>query len=77
MACHPRRYFGVFAIYAQDRHPISGQLSAEGVAYGWDPSTDEQILAALLKLNLERSASGDVAPTGAETEEQSEEDEPE
>ncbi|MGO9918091.1 MAG: class I SAM-dependent DNA methyltransferase [Isosphaeraceae bacterium] len=47
-------------------------------AYGWDPSmTDEQILAALLELNLERSASGDVAPTGAETEEQSEEDEPE
>ena len=27
-------------------------------AYGWDPSmTDEQILAALLQLNLERSAS--------------------
>ena len=47
-------------------------------AYGWDPSmTDEQILAALLELNLERSAAGDVAPTGAETEEQSEEDEPE
>ena len=47
-------------------------------AYGWDPSmTDEQILAALLELNLERSASGDVAPTGAESEEQSEEDEPE
>jgi len=47
-------------------------------AYGWDPSmTDEQILAALLELNLERSAAGDVAPTGAETEEQSEEDDPE
>jgi hypothetical protein len=36
-------------------------------AYGWDSSmTDEQILAALLKLNLERSASGDAAPAGAE-----------
>ena len=47
-------------------------------AYGWGPSmTDEQILAALLELNLERSASADVAPTSAETEEQSEEDEPE
>ena len=47
-------------------------------AYGWDPSmTDEQILAALLELNLERSASGDLAPTGAESEEQSEEVEPE
>jgi len=47
-------------------------------AYGWDPSmTDEQILGALLALNLERSASGDVAPTGAESEQQSEEDEPE
>jgi len=34
-------------------------------AYGWDPSmTDEQILAALLKLNLERSASGDAPPPG-------------
>ena len=31
-------------------------------AYGWDPSmTDEQVLAALLKLNLERSASSDTA----------------
>ena len=39
--------------------------------------TDEQILAALLALNLDRSASGDVAPTSAETEEQSEENEPE
>jgi hypothetical protein len=39
-------------------------------AYGWDPSmTDEQILAALLELNLERSASGDAAPSAAETEE--------
>src|SRR5208282_2521060 len=47
-------------------------------AYGWDPSmTDEQILAALLELNLQRSAAGDVASTGAETEEQSEEDDPE
>jgi len=47
-------------------------------AYGWDPSmTDEQILAALLKLNLERSASGDVASIGAESEDQSEEDKPE
>ncbi len=34
-------------------------------AYEWDPSmTDEQILAALLELNLERSSSGDAAPTG-------------
>ena len=32
-------------------------------AYGWDPSmTDEQILAALLELNLERSASSGAAP---------------
>ena len=47
-------------------------------AYGWDPlMTDDQVLAALLALNLERSASGDVAPTSTETEEQSEEDEPE
>ncbi len=46
-------------------------------AYGWDPSmTDEQILAALLKLNLERSASGDAAPTDGESEDQSEEEEP-
>jgi len=46
-------------------------------AYGWDPSmTDEQILAALLKLNLERSASVDAVPTGAESEEPSEEEEP-
>jgi hypothetical protein len=29
----------------------------------------ELTLAALLALNLERSAAGDVAPTGAETEE--------
>ena len=44
-------------------------------AYGWDPSmTDEQILAALLELNLERSSSGDAALTGAENEEESEED---
>ena len=42
-------------------------------AYGWDPSmTDEQILAALLKLNLERSASGDATPTGDEVEEEPE-----
>jgi hypothetical protein len=34
-------------------------------AYGWDPSmTDDEILAALLKLNLERSASGDAPPPG-------------
>ncbi len=46
-------------------------------AYGWDPSmTDEQILAALLKLNLERSASSDAAPGAAETDEP-EEGEPE
>ena len=44
-------------------------------AYGWDPSmTDEQILAALLKLNLERSIPGDVAPAVDESEEPSEED---
>jgi hypothetical protein len=37
-------------------------------AYGWDPSmTDEQILAALLQLNLERSATGDAAVINAET----------
>ena len=36
-------------------------------AYGWDPSmTDEQILAALLELNLERSASSGAAPLNAE-----------
>ena len=47
-------------------------------AYGWNPSmTDDQILAAILALNLERSAAGDVAPTGAETKNKSEEDEPE
>ena len=46
-------------------------------AYGWDPSmTDEQILAALLKLNLERSASGDAAPTGDEVEEEPEASDP-
>jgi len=34
-------------------------------AYGWDPSmTDEQILAALLELNLERSSSGGAPPPG-------------
>ena len=39
-------------------------------AYGWNTSmTDEQILAALLELNLERSASGDAAPSVAETDE--------
>ncbi len=33
-------------------------------AYGWDPSmTDEQILAALLKLNLERSAASNTTPS--------------
>jgi hypothetical protein len=36
-------------------------------AYGWDSSmTDEQILAPLLKLNLQRSASSDAAPPGAD-----------
>ncbi len=46
-------------------------------AYGWDPSmTDEQILAALLELNLERSSSGDAALTGAENKDESEEEEP-
>jgi len=46
-------------------------------AYGWDPSmTDEQILAALLKLNLERSPSGDAAPTGDEVEEEPEASDP-
>ena len=38
--------------------------------------TDEQILAALLKLNLERSASGDAAPTGDEAEEEPEASDP-
>ena len=34
-------------------------------AYGWDPSmTDDEILAALLKMNLERSGSGDAPPPG-------------
>ena len=38
-------------------------------AYGWDPSmADEQILAAPLKLPLERSASGDVVPAGGDDE---------
>ncbi|HKM54701.1 MAG TPA: hypothetical protein VJY33_14930 [Isosphaeraceae bacterium] len=38
-------------------------------AYGWDPlMTDEQILAALLELNLERSASSDTAAITAEIE---------
>jgi SAM-dependent methyltransferase len=38
-------------------------------AYGWDPSmTDEQILDALLELNLERSASSGSAPLNAEIE---------
>src|SRR5206468_9838643 len=45
-------------------------------AYGWDPSmTDEQILAALLQLNLERSATGDAAATDAEMEVQPAEEE--
>ena len=34
-------------------------------AYGWDPlMTDEQVLAGLLKLNLEQSATGDEPPPG-------------
>jgi hypothetical protein len=44
-------------------------------AYGWDSSmTDEQILAALLKLNLERSESCGPAGEGAETEDDPEEE---
>ena len=47
-------------------------------AYGWDPSmTDEQILAALLELNLERSASSGAAPLNAEIEGEPEEGESE
>jgi len=43
-------------------------------AYGWDPSmTDEQVLAALLKMNLERSASSDT--TGSDLGEEVEPDE--
>ena len=46
-------------------------------AYGWDPSmTDEQILAALLKLNLERSASGDTAGSDLGEEVEPDEGEP-
>jgi len=46
-------------------------------AYEWDPSmTDEQILAALLELNLERSSSGDAAPTGDEIEDEPEANDP-
>ncbi len=47
-------------------------------AYGWDPSmTDEQILAALLELNLERSASSGAASLNAEIEGEPEEGESE
>ena len=47
-------------------------------AYGWDPSmTDEQILDALLELNLERSASSGAAPLNAEIEGEPEEGESE
>ena len=43
-------------------------------AYGWDPSmTDEQILAALLALNLERSASSDSGAISQEAEGEPEE----
>jgi type II restriction/modification system DNA methylase subunit YeeA len=39
-------------------------------AYGWDPPmTDEEILAALLELNLERSESIDAVPSAAEADE--------
>ena len=44
----------------------TGAIAPVFDAYGWDPSmTDEQILAALLKLNLERSPSGDAPPRRA------------
>jgi len=47
-------------------------------AYGWDPSmTDEQILAALLELNLERSATSDTATINTEIESEVEEEETE
>ena len=47
-------------------------------AYGWDPSmTDEQFLAALSELNLERSASSGAAPLNAEIEGEPEEGESE
>jgi hypothetical protein len=46
-------------------------------AYGWDPSmTDDEILAALLKLNLERSASGDTAGSDLGEEVEPDEGEP-
>ncbi len=44
-------------------------------AYGWDPSmTDEQIQAALLKLNLERSASSEAVPSATEADDPGEEE---
>ena len=47
-------------------------------AYGWDPSmTDEQILAALLELNLERSATSDSVAISQEAEGGPEENETE
>ncbi len=47
-------------------------------AYGWDPSmTDEQILAALLKMNLERSASSDTAGSDVGVEVEPDEGDPE
>ncbi len=47
-------------------------------AYGWDPSmTDEQILAALLELNLERSATSDTTTINTEIESEPEENEAE
>jgi hypothetical protein len=41
-------------------------------AYGWDPVLSDEILAALLELNLERSAPGWAGPqsAGADNEEE-------
>jgi len=47
-------------------------------AYGWNPSmTDEEILAALLQLNLERSATSDSTTINTEIESEPEENEAE
>jgi len=47
-------------------------------AYRWDPSmTDEQILAALLGLNLERTATGGALPAGFEPDSGTSEDDAE
>ncbi|MDB5349200.1 MAG: hypothetical protein JWN86_447 [Planctomycetota bacterium] len=46
-------------------------------AYGWSPSmTDDEILAALLELNLERSANGEAPPAPADSEADSDGDDP-